>query len=174
MRAFSLAIVSWLLMLGTAHAKSYSNRDYGFHVELPNDRTACLTAPPGPNHGLVVLLASSDCDRLLEAARIEVFIHYNVPSEAESTAELTKDVCVGSPSWPANMKLGYLRVRRCDIKAGGTISRETYFALRPMPGEWAGQWIVFEISLYCRIEDRTRYTGSVRRLVSEIRLTRQW
>jgi hypothetical protein len=171
MRFFLLSSVTLLCLLNGAHGESYDNRDYGFHVEVPGSKTVCLTIP---RHGLVILLNSSDCNLVMSEARIRIFVGYNTPSEAKTTTDLTREICGEVPSRPTDMKLNDLKLRRCVSKIEGNFMREDYFTLRPMPGEGVGQWIVFEISLYCQQKDLGAGSKILRKLLSGMRLTRQW
>jgi hypothetical protein len=174
MRSIFVAAVFLLCALGVIHAKSYDNRNYGIHVELPDGKAVCLTPPPGPDHGLVILLNSSDCSHLLDAARMEVFVHSNVPSEIETTSDLTRGTCRDARGRPTDTRLNGLRLNICEFIMFGGLSLETYFAPRPLPGREVTRWTVFEISLYCQTNDRPRYTNSLRRLLAGMRLIRPW
>jgi hypothetical protein len=174
MKVIFIAAVALLCVVTGARGKSYDNRDYGIHVALPNNRTVCVTAPPGSNHGFVILLNASDCSHAMDAVRIELLVSSNTPSESETVSKLAQYVCDGRPSRPTDMKLAGLRLRGCATTPYKNLWLDTYFTLRPIRGKWVGLWPVYEIALYCEMKDRARYTEYLRQLVSGIRLTRPW
>jgi hypothetical protein len=174
MKAVFVVLFALLVALRPAHGRYYDNRNYGIHVELPGDKSVCLTDPPGSNHGLIVLLHSSDCSHPVKAARIEIYVGSNVPFEAETTAELAKHLCAGRADEPTHLMLDRLKLRRCHMKSDGELEHADYFALRPIRGSWVGEWTVFQISLYCDKNNSEEYSTYLRKLLSGIRLTRQW
>jgi hypothetical protein len=175
MIAVLLASVVLWCAVSAAYARTYANRDYGFRVDLPIGKAVCQTPPPAPNHGLVVLLNTSDCDGLVAATRMEVYVHHNVVSFSQTTAALAEEVCHGAPSWPTRMKLGTLPLRRCDMRAeAGDLPRETYFALRPPPRDRSDFGVVFAISLYCQTKDCAMYEKDLRTLLSGIKVALPW
>src|ERR1700712_1347129 len=100
-----VVLFALLVALRPAHGRYYDDRNYGIHVELPGDKSVCLTDPPGSNHGLIILLHSSDCSHPVKAARIEIYVGSNVPFEAETTAELAKHLCAGQADEPTHLML---------------------------------------------------------------------
>jgi hypothetical protein len=156
--------------LDGARGSSYDNRAYGFHTELPSDRTTCQTAPPAPDHGFTILLNSSDCTRLADSEQIEVFVYYNVISLSETTIALSEEVCHGASSRPSSMTIDGLRLRRCDPKSSGNLAQETYFALRLPRRTPVTSGVIFEISLYCQANNCVSYQNDLRRLMSGLRL----
>jgi hypothetical protein len=174
MRAVFVGLFTLLVAFRPAHGRYYDNRNYGIHVELPGDKSVCLTDPPGSDHGLILLLHSSDCSNPVKATRIEVYIGANVPFEAETTAELAKHLCATQADEPTPLMLDRLKLRRCHMKSDEELAHADYFALRPIRGIWVGQWTVFQISLYYDKNDAEKDFTDLRKLLYGMRLTRQW
>lgn len=142
-----MIVVLFLFFAGHANAKTYRNHIYGFSVELPKGMTACITPPPGVQHGVIVLLEGSDCDLLSNAAYIDFYAGYNVANEAVTTAELAKSECSEGKGAPSDLRIDGLLFYRCT--KGSKAHSVDYLALRIRPEKEAYSGIEFDITLYC-------------------------
>lgn len=149
-----------------AHDQAYRNDTYKFGISVPEGLTVCKTPAPGVNHGIVVLLDSSDCLKQQDVARIDFFAAYNVAYEAETTVALAKNICESKVGVPSDLKRNGVVLYRCSTEP--EIKQTKYFAVRPEVGKWVGDWVEFDISVYC--PNRTCDTVLVKRVLSGLRL----
>lgn len=149
-----------------AHGQTYRNETYKFGVSVPEGLTICKTPAPGVNHGIVVLLDSSDCQKQQEVARIDFFAAYNVAYEADTSAALAKNICESKVGLPTDMKRDGVVLYRCSTVSETNLTK--YFAVRPEVGKWVGDWVEFDISVYCPSQKCA--PTMVKRVLSGLRL----
>jgi hypothetical protein len=165
MKSLRYVVVAILVIAsGGARAEMYQNEQYRFSVDLPGGKTVCRSVAPSPDHGLIILLNSSDCEREREVAGIQIFASYNVAHEARTTAELSKHYC-RVVAHPSDVMVDGLTFYRCDKPTASDGPAVAYFALRPEAKKWEGQWTEFSLWIHCPKADCGRYEGLLRTIV---------
>ena len=153
-----------------AWAEEYVNRPFNFSLRIPKGTTVCRSAPPAPNHGVVIRLIDGDCSMSSHKDAIQIFATYNMPYEARSSYELGKHICsVGRASNSGFIVSGY-RVLRCSLFGNhDEISRVLFFLADMRRGDVV-TWRVFQIRMSCSPTHLRRGERLLRKLISNMKI----
>ncbi len=145
----SLTLALLAAVPAASSASPYTNDEFSFVVDLPDNYHACTNEPPAPDRGVVVLLNGDDCTRTDDVPRISLSLSYNASLQHRTTRDMAQHWCSPAAATWSALRIGKTRLMQCNRPWSGPLEHRMFAGLRQQPRRWFGQWTVVAIFVHC-------------------------
>lgn len=153
-------------------AKTWSNANYGFQVELPPGYVVCGPEGFTADHGFFVLFDTKDCLSDDDVSGLYVEASYNAMEVRSSIGE-GKLICDGAAIKPSPFWIAGYRFYQCESGRGKANHGMRYFVLRHGKANDVGAEMTYDVGLICKHNDCRRLMPMARWIFAHMKFTKR-